>query len=341
MATKKSTRFDTHGDQERVAWGGESTAPSRKTDLEKEVAAAVVRFCSSFLRECAPAGWTSRQVNIAIFQRPSAAEKLGTKEPLDGLNKLASRKSIPLLTKGQILSDGLVAAELEPRFHGTLQTLYHPYVDLLTPRESLAQVISLLAMCRYAQTSSLFAWIKATPMRTRQSACLERDELRAAIKQAKANGTWRFSFLDFLAVALGLLQEAVLSMDATGVGVWKSLLLSEDLSFSDWPHASEAACREMQGLVHHLAASAWTTRFDLPQAVMNHLMGRVIDLRNAKPGEAPISFDAAASLYLTIRDGRPPDAEQIAQATSLAVFRFRSIARSSARHAIKRYRKRK
>jgi hypothetical protein len=137
-----------------------------------------------------------------------------------------------------------------------------------------------------------------------------------------------------------LLQEAVLSMDVTGVGIWKSFLLAEELSFSDWPHASEDARREMQGLVRNLAGSAWTTRFDLPQAVMNHLMGRVIDLRTAKPGEAPICFEAAASLYLTIRDGQPPDAQQIAQATILAMFRFRSVARGNARHAVKRYRKR-
>lgn len=206
-------------------------------------------------------------------------------------------------------------------------------------RSSVQEIHALLGLCKYSQISNLFRWYRGACMRTRDAADAELTALRYAMQASKDGRVWRSEFLDFLGIALGLLQEAAITLDSKGVSVWRDFLLSGELSFTSWPHCSNQVQQEMDELVHSFALSTPTARMDIPKAAMIHMANRVVDLRSAVPGKSPISLEVGASLYLTFRNGGLPTTKALGVAVVLALARLRLPGTRDLKTLVKRGRK--
>lgn len=280
------------------------------------VAGAVARLASNYLSQ---RPGPKSQLNMLLAG--VTKDTLRGKKPADFIERLASRKSIPRIIRGNRFTDGLQSMEMLPGLQGTLQILYGTYVDLLTPRSSLEEVHYLISLSKYAQSSELFVWFRARSERNRRASVDELGELQHAMDLSKAQGSWRGKFLDFLAVAMGLFQEVVMTRDATGTRVWRDFLLGESLSFARWPYCSKEHREEMDKLVHDLANSAPVFRYDAPLAALGHIRTRVLDSESMREHELSVGF--LVRLYLTIRDGGQSNAQDEARAISMVLTSLR------------------
>lgn len=288
--------------------GGAGRPP--KGPVPDPVASAIAGLAADFLENGMPQ-WTRREINK--FMAAVDDESAKVKEPADLIERLRKRKSIPKLSKANPLSEGLLFLERIPPFQGVWQVLYGPYVDLLTKRPFVEEVHLLLAFCGYGQNSKLFEWSRATCMRNRQAAADEAKELRTAIKRSKEQNRWRSEFLDFLAVALALLQEAAMTRDAVGTRIWRKMLEGPELAFSSWPHCSVACERKMSVLVKRLVDECPALGYVVPGAIGRQLTTHVL------AGDLRIGLAETVALYLHIRDGRRPDVTTEARALVLAL----------------------
>lgn len=197
------------------------------------VADKVLKIYVSFLREQAPKSWSGRQLNHHIFGH---VEKPLTKKSsvTNGLGHLLARRSIPLLTSGQVLSEGILRAERDPRFLGGLQILYHPYVLALAGKHDLPTLHALLCLIPLATTSGLFHATVGGLTRALQPVEAEIDILTAAAQGIGAPEASTSKFPDGIACALLLAQEAAAIGDRKRLRRWQRWFRKRELAFENW-----------------------------------------------------------------------------------------------------------
>lgn len=289
-----------------------------KGAVPSRISGAVARLAADYLETNAPEGVSRRQINLWLSRH---SEDLDS-DPFELIEGLGARKSsIPQHSWDDPLSNSLRFSEVFPALRGVTQVLYAPYVDLLSQRTSIDEVHSLLILCRGGQNSALFRGFRGRYMRTRRSAREEIEDLDRAIIKSKRKKKWRAEFLDYLGIALGLLQESAMTLDGGGTERWRTYLLGDPLSFGSWPHCSRARQVEMDALVRALVQSAPIKRYSLPITAMGHLATRALSADALDSEETTIG--SLVKFYLCVRDGRIPDPLQEAKALTAALTSLR------------------
>lgn len=335
LAKKKHESFERESrrpdpEEESRGRGKRSGRPPTAT-VPGHVAEAVLKLYVDSVRYRANENWTPRQINAELFE-PRGFETQGGKSPRNGLGALLSRKSIPRLTHGEFMSNGLINTELRGRFEGSLQILYHPYVQLLSPQASVRDVHGYLLQCRCVQEGGgYFAWRRGRAMRYWQDPLDEQAHLLAHVHKAlEDEGQWRRSFFDFLAISLGLMQEASLMQDAVRFACWRDWLLAGMVSVRQWRFCSEEAQDRIDALVAELCRQMQVKPIDPVHEVIAQLMSDVLDARALRAVDNADPEFVGALIYCLIRDGRVPSQAEVTKFLRMGISRFGTRAERAA-----------
>lgn len=335
MATKKHESFEKESqrpdaEEESRRLGKRSGRPPAPS-VPGPVAEAVLKLYVDSLRYRANENWTPRQINAELFE-PRGFETQGGKNPRNGLGALLARKSIPRLTPGEFISNGLINAELRGRFEGSLQILYHPYVHLLSPQASVREVHGHLLQCKCVQEGGgYFAWRRGRAMRYWQDPIDEQAHLLVHMQKAVDDEQrWRTSFFDFLAISLGLMQEASLMQDAVRFACWRDWLSAGMVSARQWRFSSENAQDKIDALVADLCHEMRVEPIDPAHEVIAQLISEVLDVRTFQAVEKPTPEVGGALIYCLIRDGRVPTEPDATKMLRMGISRLGTRAERAA-----------
>lgn len=255
------------------------------------VARKVVMLYVTHLRGCVPESWSERQLNHLLFG--DAYEALSSKvNVFPGLKELGCRKSIPRLTPGQVVSDGMLRAERDPRFSGGLQILYHPYTHALAGNHGLRTLHSLLSLVPTAFTFGLVEQVSSSIgiVRNRRTAEVEIELIATACEEWRSTKEWRNRFPDVMACALLLAQEAAAISDNKRLKRWQRWFRREALLFKDWPvggqNERQALDRWVQLLIENLYIESNDAELNKLEYIGRHVLPPAnLSSTKAKPNE--------------------------------------------------------
>lgn len=322
---KKHETFSTESQQEQQEGQPEDgdKAPRsgrpQKSLMPAPVAQAVIKLYVSFLRHRAPDNWTDRQLNLELFE-PKGNDSERRKDPRNALGGLLARKSIPRITNGELISQGLVNAVLRSRYEGSLQILYHPYTQLLFPRSSVREVHDAMCTCKLAQESDFFFWWRTSGRRRYRDPFTEQATLASLMREViNDEDRWRTAYFDFLAMSLGFLQEASLMQDMERFNFWQCWIDNGFVSARHWRFCAEDAQVSIDNLASELCKTMDVKAINSALASMIHITSEVVDFPSFREMEKPTPEAAGALLYCLIRDGRFPDPKRLNKVYRLAI----------------------
>lgn len=307
---------------------GDDVAPikggrPKADDLPEFLARDALELYLSFLR-CSFPRWSKNQLNRELFGDASP----GAKGPLNGIGLLEKRKSIPLLNVTDQLSMGMLSAESRRkgdgsyRLAGGLQILYHPYLRLLSPPTELKALHRLMVLVKHSISLGVFKITRDGAVRTHLGVAADIAALDCATRDAKTNPeVWRDSFLDFVALALGLLREAALVGDVGGVSLWKEWLELGVLRFEHWPVGALECRKKFDTCLRLHVAEIHADGLDLESTALDYMRHAVVssnfppEIRHKK--QMPMTQSELAWVFLAITEGTAPDKYSIARALRL------------------------
>jgi hypothetical protein len=291
--------------------------------LNSFIVQRVLQFYVDFLKMKAPKHWNERNINFALFSPEIPKREQSNRSPYSGIAAILKRKSLPRLGQDDRVSRAILLAEETEMFVGGFQILFHPYVSLLHMPTELGSIRDLLFNC--SNTFSLgFArhtpWGDRRNQRSFQEESLALENLIAQSRQDESR--WLRTFLDLIAVALGLTLESGAIGDSNRLRAWRKWWDGAHLKFADWPVGDTAPRITMDRWI-----SLQVEQLELPyrDPVLNgseYLVAHVIALDRRPDGNSSsdelqpppsvgFSVEKLVWIFLSLRDGTKPSERDV------------------------------
>jgi len=300
------------GATQRKAGGGRPL----KTEVHPFVAGQALAMYVGFLKKRAPKNWRDRDLNLELFSPEIDKTLPGHGDPFNGIGKLLNRRSLPRLGEPNRISQGIRRAGKIQKYESGLQIIFHPYVAMLSRPATLDEIHGLLTLCKSSEAMNVIRYSAFGATRNYQSFDLESNAIDTRIAAVKADAElWNTSFLDLVALAIGLTIESELMRDATRLEDWRVWWKEKRLLFADWPFGDlaerEKLDRWIELLIEGLSVPYINPILAGFEYLTDHVIAPRIEAENPVNGTSKENVEGfepeeLVEMFLSIRDGRLP-----------------------------------